>query len=211
MNPDDDVRAESEAVEPASKGHAAPPDPSRGTFEEEYQLPYERTPPSLGKRIAMGCAMLGTLGLAAIFLLALWFRHHTRQVDQEVIPYIEAALPEIATWERARIDSWWAPEMLAQQDPRQVDRIFLAFSRLGALRSWSKPELVWSGVSTTVPRGRGIVYQVNGEFEAGPATLTLTLVRASDGSLQLWGLNINSDAFLPELPSPEETTGTKEP
>jgi hypothetical protein len=85
----------------------------------------------------------------------------------------------------------------------------LAYQKLGSLVSFDDPSFIQVGIHNSIPYPEYVTYQVAANYSNGPATLTLRLVKVR-GQLRVWGLHIDSSAFLPEAlpeqPKPQVST-----
>lgn len=154
------------------------------------------------KKAVLGCSAL--LGLCIIGLVSLWAFFHFKQskYDEDVIPFLQVFMKDLSWWDPKMIDPYWAPEVQAALDPEGTQRLFLAYQKLGALVSFEDPIFVQVGIHPSIPYPEYVTYQVAANYSAGPATLSLRLVKVR-GQLRVWALHIDSSAFLPEAP-PEQ-------
>ena len=158
-------------------------------------------------KVGIGCAI--AIGLVVVFFASIvgFFFYKKARLDKQAVPFLDAYIVELSSWDPERVKSYWAPEVLAQVKPEQTERLFLMYQRLGKLKSHDRPEIRQVGAHTGIPYPELATYQVSAEFDAGPALLTIQLVRARTNQPRIWFLNIDSEAFLP----PAESHDTSPP
>jgi hypothetical protein len=155
--------------------------------------------------IAIGCAALIVLAIVAVASLIGFISLKKTKYDKVAIPFIESYIVELSSWEPDRVRQYWAPEVLAQLDPEETERLFLAYRQLGALQSHDPPLFLQVGAHTKIPYSALVTYQVPARFDGGEALLTIQLVPTESEGLKVWHIHIESDAFLPQLESPADT------
>jgi hypothetical protein len=125
----------------------------------------------------------------------------TLKLEHSGAAYIQVAVPKIAKhWNPRELTERASPGLLSSLGHhKQVDRLFVLFRRLGALRHLGKPK---GSVYTGYFPGSGDAtvgnYTVQAEFANGAATIDIQLYRTG-GSWQINGFHINSNVFLPAL------------
>jgi hypothetical protein len=151
------------------------------------------------KKVAIGCAALVVLAVAMVASIVglVWVKK--AKYDKVAIPFLESYMLELVSWDPERVRQHWAPEVVAQMKPEETRRLFLAYRQLGALQSHDRPEFRQVGAHTRIPYSALVTYQVSARFDAGEALLTFQLVPTESNGLRIWYLNIDSEAFLPEL------------
>jgi hypothetical protein len=151
------------------------------------------------KKFAIGC--LAVAAMVVLGVIGLWgfVRFQKAKHDKTAIPFIESYLIQLAHWEPERVQQYWAPEVAAALNSEQTKRLFAMYSKLGELQSFEPVAFRQVGANTKVPYREVVTYQVSAKFAAGPANITLQLVRPRSGEIRVWYLHINSLAFLPEV------------
>jgi hypothetical protein len=145
----------------------------------------------LGGIFAVILVVLGIV--AAIFIPRLI------KLDREATAYIKDAVPRIAAnWDSQDLVDRATPELLsAAKTRKEIDRLFVLFRHLGALKHLDKPKGMVSWRTFT---GTGTVtfgnYTVEGQFQQGAATIEIQLRRVGN-TWKINGFRINSDTFLP--------------
>ncbi|HTR43198.1 MAG TPA: hypothetical protein VMH87_16410 [Pseudomonadales bacterium] len=137
--------------------------------------------------------------ISLIITAAAIFIPHALKLDHEATAYIQDAVPRIVTnWNSQELVDRATPELLAEGKSREdIDRLFVEFGKLGALKHLDTPE---GTVNTRAYTGSGIVtvgnYEAKAEFENGTATIRIQLLRVG-GGWKINGFHISSDVFLP--------------
>ncbi len=150
-------------------------------------------------KVAVGCGVVAGLGVVAIAGLVGFLAFKKARHDKAAVPFIETYLKELAHWDPARVEMYWAPEVLDQLEREKVARLFLAYQALGDLESHDPPSFRQVGTHTGVPYPELVTYQVSARYAAGPALITLQLVKSKSGEYRVWYIFIHSEAFLPQL------------
>lgn len=118
---------------------------------------------------------------AGLVLYMSWYNIKAERYNETAIPYLEQALPKLASWQYPELEQLLSPTAQAVFASDKVRAAYQAFSRLGRLQSMSRPEFMGNRSKTIEDLGdvELIAYQVPLEFETGPAVIKLNL--ASDG------------------------------
>lgn len=131
--------------------------------------------------------------------------HKTRALQRDGAQYVEINVPLIvANWNADEVIKRSAPEFLVPAVREGFPQVFHVLSQLGKLKSLGKPAGVVTVADFQVSIGDKAVamppqirkpvwarYVVDAEFDAGPATLTMDLVRHDEG-WQIIGFLINT-------------------
>lgn len=145
----------------------------------------------LGGIFAVIVLVLGVV--AAIFI------PRALKLDREATAYIQDAVPKIvAHWDSQELVDRATPELLSSAKSRtEIDRLFVMFQRLGALKQLDKSK---GGITSSAFTGAGTVtlgnYTAKAKFEKGDANVQIQLRRVNN-AWKINGFRINSDAFLP--------------
>ena len=140
---------------------------------------------------------LGKLFLFLIIAVVALFAYSC-QLNKEAKAYVEDAIPKITgQWNDQELINRASPPMLAAMKTRaNVDNLFSRFRQLGALKQIDEPKGS-AGVQTFT--GKGVVrygnYIVHAQFERGPATIRIQVLREND----VWkinGFHIDSNVLL---------------
>lgn len=137
--------------------------------------------------------------LLALIILAIIFIPRFLKLDREATEYIQSNVPKIvANWNPTNLMAQASSVLLTDlQTNQNTGRMFEMFSELGSLKHLNTPEgKVFSGAYT----GEGTYtignYDVKADFDKGPATIRIQLLRVGD-AWKINGFRIYSDAFLP--------------
>jgi hypothetical protein len=153
--------------------------------------------------------IIALAGLAIIAVAAMFnFILNAQALNNEAQRYADSAMKAIAaTWDRQEILKRVSPEFNAVVAPEDLDKLILAYRRLGAFM-WCDTPSGSVRILTTTSQGKTItgVYVAKAEFRTGPATITLSIIKHGD-QWQINQINVKSAAFLPAAPvAPENVT-----
>ena len=164
-------------------------------------------------KILLGCGGCLVLIIAAIAFLVggfVWTGHRHQEGVQK---FADEFMPLVASGDYDFIESFFAPEVREAVNREEQRRIFEWFVQLGELRSFENPKLVNIQASTKIPYSKILLYRFVAHYSNGDAIVDLALVQEGNGKYLVWGININSDALLPqqpeERPSVENQTATE--
>ncbi|HTQ38028.1 MAG TPA: hypothetical protein VMJ32_03320 [Pirellulales bacterium] len=121
------------------------------------------------------------------------------EFNREAIVYLNSEVPKIVEhWNSQELLDAATPEMKSMMnDPDEVERLFVMFRQLGALKHLDEPSGgIFMGART--PTGSATIgnYTIPGEFVKGHGVILVQLRRVGD-SWKIDGFRINSDVFLP--------------
>lgn len=159
----------------------------------------------LVKKIGIGCGSLLLLVVVSIGSLYFFLQAKQKKYDALTEPFFAEFIPRLVTWDPDQSSPYWTPELLEKTTPTQLKQLYAAYSQLGALRSYDTPQFQKISANTNIPYSSMIDYGVHAYFENGAATLSFQLVPTKDGAIKIWGLYINSEAFLPKVEPPTPT------
>lgn len=151
--------------------------------------------------------ILGGLFLAAIVLVGAFFVYMAAVgpgLDQESKAYVMETVPVLcSTFDLDTFQKHSSPELLKAAPPEELAKILIWFKRLG---QFGRVVDVTGASNVSFVLGSGKVvtakYRAKVEFETGPASIEIVLVKRDDG----WRyrlFTINSMALLPgQAPAP---------
>ena len=151
------------------------------------------------KKVLIGCGGISIVLLLVAGVIALIFIPRSLRLDKEATAYIEAAVPQIASaWDPQALIDRASPDLLAAvKSHDDLERLFVAYRRLGSLQKLEKPT---GNVTSGAFSGSGAFtigqYTANATFENGQAQLRIQ-VRRVGASWKIDAFHINSDLFLP--------------
>ncbi len=118
---------------------------------------------------------------AGLVLYMSWYNIKAERFNETAIPYLEQALPKLTSWQYPELEMLLSPTAKTVFASDKVRAAYQEFSQLGQLQSMSRPEFMGNRSETFEELGdvELIAYQVQLEFETGPAVIKLNL--ASDG------------------------------
>ncbi len=136
-------------------------------------------------------------GIAAIVVLfglvLLWASIAETNYESTAVPYLEAAIADIATWDAALMRKHLDTDV----DTDDLDEMVAYMSQLGELKTLGEPQFqqVSANASTETGKLKLILYQVPAVFDAGAATITVA-VRDQDGDFSIYNFNVSSKVFM---------------
>lgn len=118
---------------------------------------------------------------AGLVLYMSWYSIKAERFNETAIPYLEQAMPKLASWRYSELEVLLSPTARAVFASEKVRAAYQGYSRLGSLKSMSRPEFMGNRSETIEELGdvELVAYQVPLEFETGPAVIKVNL--ASDG------------------------------
>ena len=137
--------------------------------------------------------------VAGLVVYSLWYGIKADRYDESVVPFLQSALPELASWQYDRLRPLLSPEARVEFESEQGQAVYRLFSRLGRLESQGRPEYLGDRSDTTESLGDILLlaYQVPLQFESGPAVIKLNL--ATDGeNYFIHHFGIHSEIFAEE-------------
>jgi len=136
-----------------------------------------------------------------VAIIAAVFLPRAFRLQKDGIAYLQVNLkPILENWDDRALIARASPELMkAVKSPDEMARLFRYFKALGALQSLQEPVAGNVNSGTTVENGAYTLadYTIEGNFEKGPATISVQLLRTND-TWKINGFHINSDAFLPK-------------
>ncbi len=123
----------------------------------------------------------------------------TLKLDREATEYLQNAVPKIVEhWNAQELVDRATPQLMAAtKSPNDLNRYFVLFSRLGALKHLDTPK---GGIVSSAYSGQEALamgnYTITADFEKGPATLSVQ-IRHVDEGWKINGFRVNSELLLP--------------
>lgn len=117
-------------------------------------------------------------------------------LDKESKAYVDEVTPKIlANLSKQTLFQHASDELKNSASPEEFDKIFNWFGKLGRFKEY-RGSSGQANISVTTERGKQItgIYQAQAEFENGPATIKITIIKKGD-TWQIMGFNINSMAL----------------
>jgi hypothetical protein len=117
-------------------------------------------------------------------------------LDKESKAYVDEVTPKIlANLNKENLFQYASDELKNSASPEEFDKIFNWFAKLGPFKEY-KGANGQANISITTERGKQItgVYEAQAEFEKGPATIKITVIKKGD-NWQVIGFNIKSMAL----------------
>jgi hypothetical protein len=142
--------------------------------------------------------------LAFIVLFAV-FIPRAFKLGNEATAYIQTEVPKIVKhWNAQGLVDRATPDLIAAAKSREdLDRMFVMFQQLGSLKHLDTPSGgVHIGASTNHGSATIANFTADAEFEKGPATISIQLLRTDD-TWKINGFRIESNVFLPPAQNKE--------
>ena len=127
------------------------------------------------------------------------------KLGNEATAYIQSEVPKIVEhWNSQELIDRATPDLIAAAQSREnIDRMFVMYQQLGSLKHLDTPS---GGVRINSSTMNGTVtvanYTVQADFEKGPATISIQLLKMGD-AWKINGFKINSNALLPPAQNKE--------
>jgi len=140
-------------------------------------------------------AVLVVAGIIGISVLAV----KGKALDEESKAYIDEITPKIlANLNKQTLFQHASDELKNSASSEEFDKIFNWFAKLGKYKEY-KGSSGQANISVTTERGKQItgLYQAEAEFENGPATIKITIIKKDD-TWQIMGFHISSMALAGE-------------
>lgn len=120
-------------------------------------------------------------------------------LDEESKAYVDEAVPLIlADLDQSTLFKYASPELIESASQEEFNKLFKWFKRLGEFKEY-KESTGQANMSYTTHSGKIISgqYVAKVEFETGPATVNIAIVKR-DGRWLINGFRIYSKAFIQE-------------
>lgn len=118
-------------------------------------------------------------------------------LDKESKAYVDEVVPKIlSNLNKEILFQYASDELKNSATPEEFDKIFKLFAKLGTFKEY-RGSAGQSNISLTTEKGKQItgVYETHAEFENGPATINITVIKKGN-NWQVIGFNINSTALV---------------
>lgn len=134
--------------------------------------------------------------VGGLVLYTLWYGIKADRYDETAIPYLESALPRLASWDYAQLKPLLTSGARQDFEHEKVQAAYQAFSRLGQLQSMDRPQFVANRFdSSDEAEDIEIVdYKVPLQFDSGPAMIKIKLL-ADGKSYRIHHFGIHSEKF----------------
>jgi hypothetical protein len=118
-------------------------------------------------------------------------------LDKESKAYVDEVTPKIlASLNKETLFQYASDELKKTASGEEFDKVFNWFTKLGQFKEY-KGAKGQANMSATSERGKQITgyYEAQAEFEKGPATVKITIIKKGD-NWQILGFRIESMALL---------------
>lgn len=162
----------------------------------------DQTPPKPAghRRLKMVLAVIGGIFLVLVIGIGSCVASLAVKVpglNEESQAYADETIEAVCTdWDQSALEERLSPEFWEVTDDADLDKLFEIVGKLGPLESFET-----SRGEANIQRFLGqeervtAVYHAEAEFDEGPATITLTLIKHDD-EWQVAGFNVNSMVFF---------------
>lgn len=153
------------------------------------------------KRIFTCLGVVVAIFIVVLVIVFAIFIPRAFQLGRDATTYIKSEVPKIVqNWNpQELIDR--APELASTiKSKGDIDRLFAMFRQLGSLKQLDMPTggvHIWA--STNEESSAVGNFTAHAEFENGPATIVIQLLRM-DNTWKINGFEIRSKVFLPQTP-----------
>lgn len=137
--------------------------------------------------------------IAGLVFYSLWFGIRADRYEETAVPYLESALPKLISWRYRELEPLLSPEARLVFESKEVRAAYRSYSRLGQFKSAGKPQYIGnsSDSSSTLGDVELIAYQIQLEFDSGPAMIKINLITSSE-SYTINHFGIHSEIFTDE-------------
>ncbi len=156
----------------------------------------KQQPVGLVRRILKWVLLIVLLIFLFFALIGLWTWKVQSDYESTAVPYLEAVVPEITTWDPDILWAHFDEQVKGTIDRDEYVKVIKYLSTLGSLESLGHPEFRQATSSAAIRAGTNtfVFYQIPAEFENGDATINVTLIDR-DGDFSISNFNIDSMAF----------------
>jgi hypothetical protein len=122
-----------------------------------------------------------------------------RALDEESKAYVDEVTPKIlANLNKETLFQHASDELKNSAPPEEFDKVFNWFAKLGQFKEY-KGSSGEATISVLTGRGKQIagIYEAQAEFENGPATIKITVIKEGD-NWQVLGFHISSMVLVNE-------------
>jgi hypothetical protein len=138
-------------------------------------------------------AILILVGIISVSILAF----KGAALDKESKAYVDEVTPKILeNLNQETLFQYSSDELKNSASPEEFDKLFNWFTKLGKFKEY-KGSKGQAGISITTERGKQVTgnYIAQAEFENGPATINITIIKKGN-NWQILGFRINSMALV---------------
>jgi len=137
-----------------------------------------------------------SLLLGGLVLYALWYGIKADRYEETAVPYLQTALPILASWQYERLEPLLSPSARLDFDNEKVRDGYRGLGQLGQLLSVGKPQYVTDRYDSSEQLGdvEVVEYKVPLEFDSGPAIIKITLLADGNG-YYVHRFGIHSEVF----------------
>jgi len=136
--------------------------------------------------------VVGIIFLCIVLLfiaLGLYVSTKSSEYEATAVPFINEVIPKLSTWDLEVFKEYSTPESNKASSDADFSKLLRWFTKLGKLESIGEP------VFKSIMNGNLITYIVPVNYEAGEATITLSL-RDTDGEFLIHYFNLDSMALV---------------
>jgi hypothetical protein len=134
--------------------------------------------------------------VGGLVLYSLWYGIKADRYEETAVPYLQTALPILASWRYDRLEPLLSPAARRDFENEKVRAGYLQLARLGRLQSVDRPQYVSNRFDSSEQLGdvEVVDYKVPVVFDSGPAVIQVTLL-ADGKSYYLHRFGIRSQVF----------------
>jgi hypothetical protein len=140
------------------------------------------------------CLLIGGL-----VLYSLWYGIKADRYEETAIPFLESAIPRVSSWQFEQLEPLLSPGARSDFNNEKLRAAYQSFSKLGQYQSMQKPRFTASRDDSSKESGdiEIIDYQVELQFDSGPAMLKIKLI-ADGNSYYVHHFGFHSEIFAAE-------------
>jgi hypothetical protein len=137
-----------------------------------------------------------SLLLGGLVLYALWYGIKADRYEETAVPYLQTALPILASWQYERLEPLLSPAARLEFENEKLRAGYRGLGRLGKLQSVGKAQYVTDRYDSSEQLGdvEVVEYKVPLEFDSGPALIKITLL-ADGNAYYVHRFGIHSEVF----------------
>ncbi len=134
--------------------------------------------------------------LGGLLLYSFWYGMKADRYDDTAIPYLETAIPKLASWQYEQLKPLLSPAAKLDFENQKMREAYGMFNRLGKFESMEKPQYTsnYSDTSKALGDIEVVDYQVLLQFDSGPAAIKIKLI-ADGNSYYVHHFGIHSELF----------------
>lgn len=118
--------------------------------------------------------------------------------EQTAVPYLKQVLPEISSWEPARVRACMAPEVLEGVSDEKLSALLTSLSRIGTLEHIEDISFKnkASGEHITRDQQPLVTYELKARYSSGEVGVTISLLDKGE-DFDVYHFNFQSEALAP--------------